>query len=70
MIFAYPVITFATGVGIARGNIKRYRNLGRIAISNFFTLAAQSASLLRGEMVLIGDERVEIFMLIHLYKGK
>jgi hypothetical protein len=47
MIFAYPVITFATGVGITRGNVKRYRNLGRIAISNFFTLAAQSASLLR-----------------------
>jgi hypothetical protein len=39
----YLVITFATGIGIAWSNVKRYIKLLGIAISNFFTLADRGA---------------------------
>jgi hypothetical protein len=49
-------------VGIAWINIKTYIKLEPIAISNFFTLAAQSPFRLEREGGLIGEKRVENFV--------
>jgi hypothetical protein len=51
--------------------MNQYKNIHKVGTDgklNFFTLAAQSPFRLEREGGLIGEERVETFMLIYLHE--